>query len=1093
MKSNTYRHLGALALLVFLQFAATAADEGVLSISGNSTDKAVFSYHNNFEAYEKGQVPEGAAGSGKATLTVTDAVAASGIKSLAFRDDEHGHRPHYPFLYISVPEEAVGAEYISMAFDIMNSADLPGKLALELRNYSRFPMAQFTVSAEPDGHIVIGDQRIKAPLGSWYRVNLQFDLSDPLNRTLTGSVTGKEIGEQKFELQIKDPNFTTLTWVGFMTPSTNRADMYVDNIELTCKSWQQVEDGVLMQKWAKEKANQWYSEQPWLVGCNFIPSTAINQLEMWQAESWDPKTIDRELGWAAELGMNTVRVYLHDLAWEADAVGFKKRIEQFLTIAEKYNIKPMFVLFDDCWNDNPKIGKQPDPKPSVHNTGWLQSPGKVVVNDPAQWGRLERYVKDILGTFAYDRRILFWDLYNEPGNRGQKAKSLPLLKETFKWARTVNPSQPLSSGLWNKNLKELNNFQLGASDIITFHCYRMAPGLLSEIQEFKQHGRPLLCTEWLRRGHSEVATFLPVFKKENIGCYNWGLVSGKTQTIWPWGTKEGAPEPKRWFHDLLKKDGTAHDPKEAKLFRQLTDRKEKKTKAPMERKLESYVYQFNAVDEEEGVNTIHNEDAFAFMADNVPLFDCPDKDIERTWYYRWWTYRKHLRETDDGWVVTEFYPNVSWAKKHNTINCPVGHQIYEGRWLRDPKFINDYIKFHFGEGGNPGGDTKHYSNWLTDAIYGHYLVTGDKAFVTSLLDDLISNHRAYSRDGKGGKAKNRFLKDIGLYWQIDSMDGAEFSISGHGIRLTINSYLYGGAVAIANIADLAGRPQVAKAYRQEAETLKQTIQARLWDPADQFFKTLRDSRAWHYNHANQEACESGKLVKVRELFGYAPWFFNMPDAGKGYEQAWAQLTDPQGFKGEYGPGFAERRHPKFTINKGGCVWAGSSWPMATAQTLTALANLLNNYEQDVIGKQEYFDTLRAYARSQQLTRKDGSVVPWIDESLNQDTGRWISIGNYPKTRGRYYNHSSYCDLIISGLVGLRPRADDVIEVNPLLPDDSWDYFCLDKVPYRGRLLTIIWDKTGTRYNKGKGLTVFADGQKIAHSDTLARVTGNFAN
>lgn len=241
MKSNTYRHLGALALLVFLQFAATAADEGVLSTSGNSTDKAVFTYHNDFEAYEKGQVPEGAAGSGKATLTVTDAVAASGKKSLAFRDDEHGHKPHYPFHYITVPEEAVGAETISMAFDVMNSADLPGKLALELRNYSRFPMAQFTVSAEPDGHIVIGDQRIKAPLGSWYRVNLQFDLSDPLNRTLTGSVTGKQIGEQKFELQIKDPNFTTLSWVGFMTPSTNRADMYVDNIDLTIKSWQQVE------------------------------------------------------------------------------------------------------------------------------------------------------------------------------------------------------------------------------------------------------------------------------------------------------------------------------------------------------------------------------------------------------------------------------------------------------------------------------------------------------------------------------------------------------------------------------------------------------------------------------------------------------------------------------------------------------------------------------------------------------------------------------------------------------------------------------------------------------------------------------------
>lgn len=502
----------------------------------------------------------------------------------------------------------------------------------------------------------------------------------------------------------------------------------------------------------------------------------------------------------------------------------------------------------------------------------------------------------------------------------------------------------------------------------------------------------------------------------------------------------------------------------------------------------SYVDQFNALDEEEGVNTIHNKDAFEFMADNIPSFDCPDKDIERTWYYRWWTYRKHLRETEDGWVVTEFYPDVGWAKKHNTINCPVGHQIYEGRWLRDPKYINEYIKFHFYGGGNPGGESKGYSNWLTDAIYAHYLVTGDNAFVTGLLDELITNHRAYSKDGKGNNSQSRLLEDIGLYWQIDSWDGSELSISGHGIRLSINSYLYGGALAIAKIADLAGKAAIAQAYRQEAETLKQTIQAKLWDPEEEFFKTMRDSRAWNYNHPNQEKCESGKLVTVRELYGYTPWYFNMPDADKGYEVAWTQLTDPQGFKGEYGPGFAERRHPKFTINNGGCVWAGSSWPMLTSQVLTGLANLLNNYEQDVIGKQEYFDTLCTYARSHVHKRDDGTVVPWVDESLNQDAGRWISIGQYPKTRGRYYNHSSYCDLIITGLVGLRPRADDIVEVNPLLPDDAWEYFCLDNVRYRDHLLTIIWDSTGKRYDKGKGLTVLAAGKKIAHSDTLGRVT-----
>lgn len=512
------------------------------------------------------------------------------------------------------------------------------------------------------------------------------------------------------------------------------------------------------------------------------------------------------------------------------------------------------------------------------------------------------------------------------------------------------------------------------------------------------------------------------------------------------------------------------------------------TSATMDDQMRTYVESFNELDEEEGVNSIHNQDALDFMVDNIPRFQCPDEAVQRTWYYRWWTYRKHLRQTEDGWVVTEFYPDVNWAGKHNTINCPVGHQIYEGRWLRNPQYINEYISFHFGEGGNPGGETKHYSNWLTDAIYAHYLVSGDQAFVTRLLDELIANHRAYSKDGTGHHAQSRFLKDLGLYWQIDSWDGSELSISGHGVRPGLNSYLYGGAVAIANIADLAGRMDVAQAYRQEAEALKQTIQARLWDPDARFFKTLRDARAkGNYNNPNQEDCEPGNLATVRELYGYAPWYFTMPDAGKGYEAAWGQLIDPQGFLGKYGPGFAERRHPRFTINKHGCVWAGSSWPLATSQVLTGLANLLNNYEQDVIGKQAYFDTLTAYARSHQLTLDDGTVVPWIDESLNQDTGRWITVDTYPKTRGRYYNHSSFCDLIITGLVGLRPRADDTIEVNPLLPADTWDYFRLDKVRYRGRLLTILWDKTGKTYGKGKGLTVLADDTQIAHAETLTRV------
>jgi hypothetical protein len=327
-----------------------------------------------------------------------------------------------------------------------------------------------------------------------------------------------------------------------------------------------------MKRWTDEKANRWYSEQPWLVGCNFIPSTAINQLEMWQADTFDVKTIDRELKWASELGFNTVRVYLHDLAWQDDTQGFKNRINQFLDIATGHGIRPAFVLFDDCWNADPKSGKQPEPIPSVHNSGWLQSPGKAVVNDPGSWPRLERYVKDIVGTFAKDQRVLFWDLYNEPGNSEQGTKSLPLLKKAFEWARAVNPTQPLSVGVWFGN-RELNDYQLSASDVITFHNYGNVADLSEQIVRLKKHGRPVICTEWLRRGHSDVASCLPIFKKEQVGCYNWGLVSGKTQTIYAWGTKKGAPEPKLWFHDLLRKDGTPFDPKEAYLFRQLTNRK----------------------------------------------------------------------------------------------------------------------------------------------------------------------------------------------------------------------------------------------------------------------------------------------------------------------------------------------------------------------------------------------------------------------------------------------------------------------------------------------------------------------------------------
>ena len=327
-------------------------------------------------------------------------------------------------------------------------------------------------------------------------------------------------------------------------------------------------------RWPADKATAWYGRQPWLVGCNFIPSTAINQLEMWQEDTFDPETIDRELGWAAQkLGFNTVRVFLHDLVYEADPKGFKDRLEKYLQIADKHKIRSMLVFFDDVWNPEPKLGKQPEPRPGVHNSAWMRSPGPKVVNDPESWPRLECYVTDILKTFAKDNRIVLWDLYNEPGNEKQVNKSLPLLKEVFAWARKVSPEQPLSVGLWryDKDFKELNDFQLAASDVVTFHHYGNAKDLRRLIGDLKKHGRPVICTEWMARTNkSLVDANLPVFFKEEVGCYNWGLVSGKTQTIFPWGSKEGSPEPKVWFHDLFRADGTPFDAKEIYLFRTLT-------------------------------------------------------------------------------------------------------------------------------------------------------------------------------------------------------------------------------------------------------------------------------------------------------------------------------------------------------------------------------------------------------------------------------------------------------------------------------------------------------------------------------------------
>jgi uncharacterized membrane protein YuzA (DUF378 family) len=312
--------------------------------------------------------------------------------------------------------------------------------------------------------------------------------------------------------------------------------------------------------WTVEKAREWYAVQNWLRGSNFIPSTAINQLEMWQAETFDPETIGRELRWADEIGMNCMRVYLHHLAWEIDKEGFKNRMNQYLEIADKNGIKTIFVFFDDCWNPTYKAGKQPDPKPGIHNSGWVRDPGDLLFTNPEIINLLEEYVKDILTTFRDDKRIAIWDLYNEPGNSDYGSKSMPLLEKVFKWGREVNPSQPLSAGVWRYDLTDLSKFQLSHSDIITYHNYSNPASHQVMIDSLKKYNRPLICTEYMARKHNSLFTnIMPMLKEQNIGAINWGFVSGKTNTIYAWDTPiPDGSEPELWFHDIFRKDGTAY-------------------------------------------------------------------------------------------------------------------------------------------------------------------------------------------------------------------------------------------------------------------------------------------------------------------------------------------------------------------------------------------------------------------------------------------------------------------------------------------------------------------------------------------------------
>ncbi len=346
----------------------------------------------------------------------------------------------------------------------------------------------------------------------------------------------------------------------------------------------------IAQRWSAKDAADWYGRQGWVVGSNFVPSTAINELEMWQAATFDLSTIDRELGWAESLGMNTMRVFLHNLLWQEDSAAFLERMDKFLAVADKHHIRITFVLLDSVWDPQPKAGKQRAPRPHVHNSGWVQAPGADLLKDPKRWDKeLKPYVVGVIARFRNDARVLMWDLMNEPENDNRAYKStelsnkeqvaLDLLKQEWDWARSAQPSQPLTSGVWkgdwsnDEKLSEMQRFQLQNSDVITFHSYEPPDKMRQRISSLKRFDRPIICTEYMARPlGSTFAAILPILKEVNVGAYNWGFVSGKSQTIYPWDSweKKYTSEPKIWFHDIFRQDGTPYDPDEVKLIKRLT-------------------------------------------------------------------------------------------------------------------------------------------------------------------------------------------------------------------------------------------------------------------------------------------------------------------------------------------------------------------------------------------------------------------------------------------------------------------------------------------------------------------------------------------
>ncbi|HEX3148231.1 MAG TPA: discoidin domain-containing protein [Gemmataceae bacterium] len=454
---------------------------------------------------------------------------------------------------------------------------------------------------------------------------------------------------------------------------------------------------------------------------------------------------------------------------------------------------------------------------------------------------------------------------------------------------------------------------------------------------------------------------------------------------------------------------------------------------------------------------------------NIPFFDCPDPDLVTTYYYRWELLTKHLTygSPNGGYSFTEFIDRPFWSVAYGSISCPAGLQLYEARWLRDSWAARDYLRYWFK---TAGAEPRRYSTWLADAAVAvDDVMPFWPSSIGTLLPDLVKNFEAWE--------KEHFDKDVGLFWQTGHDDGMEFNINSRqtqdivrgapAYRPTLNSYMYADALAIARIADRKGEGATADLYRKKAAALKDNVQKKLWDPKRQFFFPMakRDEERDGFKvKAASLTYQTGQFAgneHGRELIGYVPWQFNLPDPG--YEAAWKPLMDTDGFLAPFGPTTVERKDPLFKISPTCCWWSGNSWPYATSQTLTAMANLLQNYKQDVVTKDDYIKLLTTYAKTH---RKNGK--PYIAEACNPDTGSWQGHDSF--NHSEHYFHSNYIDLIITGLIGLRPQDDWKVHLHPLVPD-SWDYFALVDVPFKNFTVSVYWDRTGNRYGLGKGMHV----------------------